>query len=165
LATRTPGAAAAVAAIVVLTLLAQSGSGQSALAAVGVAGAPAHYTALAFVQPLRLPVRLARTRTVVDGAFEITNREGRSEHYGWTVLASGATVRTLARGTVSLAPGRQAYLNPRLTITCDSRQATVAVRLSSGQQIDFLSRCATPARTGRRLPALRPLHGKASAER
>jgi hypothetical protein len=154
-------AVAALAVIVALTFFAQSHAGQAALTRLGVAGHPARYTELAFAQPLRLPAHLPRKPTAVDGAFTITNRQGRAESYSWRIVANGAVEHVLASGELSLAAGQRAYVDPLLTVTCSSKRLSVDVRLASGEHIDFLAQCAasTRARSHRHdaLPTLRPL--------
>jgi hypothetical protein len=143
-------AAAALAIIVAMTLFAQSRAGQSALARVGIVGHPARYTELAFAQPLHLPTRLPRIATTVSGAFTITNHQGQAERYRWAVVSNGAVEYVLASGEVSLATGQRAYLDPPLTVICSSERISIEVRLTSGEQIDFLSRCTASTRPGSR---------------
>lgn len=132
--------------VVGLTILAQSGAGQSSLSRLGVVSPSQRYTELAFVGAQHLPTRLPRAPTRLRLAFTITNREGRAKRYGWTIFERmGATeTHQLMTGETSLGESRQAYLDPAVTFHCTSDQANVDVRLSSGEVIDFIVQCSGP---------------------
>jgi hypothetical protein len=138
--------ALAIAVVVALAIFAQTGAGQDTLTRLGVVGPSEHYTALALVQPLRLPGHLPRTPTAVKVPFTITNRQGRPESYRWQIVVKGATTQTLQGGDVRLRVAQQAYIDPRLILTCSSKRLSVDIRLASGEYVDFLAQCVGGSR-------------------
>ena len=130
--------------VVGLTTFAQSRPGQSALRHLGVVGPAQRYTELAFVGAQHLPTTLPRAATALHLPFTITNREGRTQQYGWSILKrlSATMTQKLTAGEASLRDGQEAYVDPAVTISCTSYQTRVAVRLTSGQVIDFVARCS-----------------------
>jgi hypothetical protein len=139
-------------AVVALTIFAQTQPGQSALTRLGVIGPSQRYTELAFVGAQHLPTTLLRTSTRLHLPFIITDREGRAERYGWAVLngISATATRKLATGETSLRPDQKAYVDPALTIGCTGSQTRVAIRLTSGQVIDFIAQCVGRSAARRR---------------
>jgi hypothetical protein len=142
-------AAVAVAVIAALITLAQDHVGQTALRKIGVVGSPAHYSELAFVDPAHLPDTLRPTPSPMHIAFTVTNHVSASQTYGWEIDATGASSRVLASGTLEVAHGRQAYLDPEIILGC-SRRTRVTVRLTSGDSIDFWAKCLRQPKRGRR---------------
>jgi hypothetical protein len=128
--------------VVALTTFAESHAGQVALTRLGVVGPSDRYTELAFVAAQHLPPHLPRTPTAIHLPFTITNHEHQSESYSWKIVATGTATQQLASGEVLVREGQQAYLDPRITLTCSSSRTRVNIRLSSGEYIDFLAQCA-----------------------
>lgn len=129
-----------VAVIAAATALAQSSVGQSALRNVGVVARAARYSELAFVDPLDLPTAVYRTPSQLTLPFTITNREGARHTYIWQLLVSDGASRVSRTGSVQLAPGQQAELDPSLTFRCVSRTRLV-VGISTGQEIGSWTTC------------------------
>jgi hypothetical protein len=122
------------------TTLAQSKTGQRALAHVGVGSAPTRYTELAFASPATIPSTLHRIPRSLHAAFTITNRERGVATYHWEITATDVRTRVLHTGDVYVGQGDRVYLNPMIKLGC-SRRTRITVRLSSGQHIDFWADC------------------------
>lgn len=137
-------------AIVAVTTFAQSHAGQRTLTRLGLVGPAQRYTELAFVGAQHLPTQLQRSLTEVHLPFTITNREGRAQRYGWTIVkrTGTTTTRQLAIGAMSLRDGQQAYLDPEVAVSCTASETRIDIRLTSGEVIDFVVQC-----TGRASPA------------
>jgi hypothetical protein len=122
------------------TTFAQSGTGQRALADLGVGSAPNRYTELAFASPARLPNSVHRTPRRMHTAFTITNRERAARTYHWEIAATDVHTRVLSAGAAYLAQGHRVYLDPVTRVGCSGR-TRITVRLSSGQHIGYWAGC------------------------
>jgi hypothetical protein len=129
-----------VAAVAGLAAAAQSEVGQRALRTLGVAGSGARYTELAFIDPRRLPTSVSRTPTTLHLPFTITNREGTTRTYTWTMTASGPPAQLLRGGTLTVGNGEQADLDPSVRLAC-TRRTRITVSISTGQAIGLWATC------------------------
>jgi hypothetical protein len=144
---RTFGTAIALIAVLLLGLV-QTGTGQDALASLGLRSDKNGFTELSFARPAELPARVPRTGEEPRTPFIVHNVEGRARGYEWVVeRQDGAQRRVVGRGATGiLASGGTAYVNPPLSGGCTGEHVTTVVRLVGvAQTIDFRSRCAKAA--------------------
>lgn len=72
--------------------------------------------------------------------FTIANHNAAEKAYHWQIGVAQPDPHVLKTGDVRLANGAQAYVERVIAVRC-SRRTQIAVRLSTGQQIDFWIEC------------------------
>jgi hypothetical protein len=145
------GVAIALIALATLTTLAQSRIGQRELRRVGLVAPPPPFTALAFVDPQRLPSTIHQRPRALTIPFTITNSGSRAASYGWEIVAAGTAQQTLGSGSVQVPKGKTATVDPHVQVGCAGR-TRVNVILSTGESIGFWADCvnSAPGRAARR---------------
>lgn len=111
----------AVVAIGAIALLgaAQTGWGQRALRAAGVARAYPSYFELYFLHPTQLPVSLDREQDTVI-RFAVRSASPDSQQIGWYAFAaSAARQHEVGHGRLSVAPGAVATVDVHVHVRCN----------------------------------------------
>jgi hypothetical protein len=108
----------------------QTESGRSVLRSAGLSSRDTPFTELAFADPNAVPASLEAVRRPVGGLvpFVIRNREGKYRHYTWALMVGDAAARrTVERGQIDVPANAQAYVNPRVPLSCRSRHVVISL--------------------------------------
>ena len=121
------GALAALAVLVVASLLIPAGRHQWAVSFVRQ---PTPTTSLAFTHPTALPSS-AKSGDPVTLAFTVANHEGRDQHYQYVVTSQspGQTPALVARGSVAVADGTAQSVVRDVVPQCTGSSCVVQVAL------------------------------------
>lgn len=139
-----------VAAIALTAGFMQTGTGHSLLQKLGVSGAAANYTALAFTDPQSLPAHLSSKAAKMKLSFDVTNSSADPHSYSWSMmLERGGHGTRLAAGEISVPGGNRLTVARTVKASCTKGRARLIIKIAApAESIDLWMACS-PRKAGK----------------